>query len=125
MEMTWLTISTPSASRRIDRATVPAATRAAVSRAEDRSRMLRASVCPYFSMPLKSAWPGRGRVRVAPRAPSSSAGSTGSALMTVVHLGHSVLPIMMATGDPSVRPWRTPPSSVTSSASNFMRAPRP
>ena len=43
-------------------------------------------------MPVKSAWPGRGRVSGALRARSSSwAGSTGSADITVSHLGHSVL----------------------------------
>src|SRR5437763_7406822 len=31
----------------------------------------------------------------------------------------------MATGDPRVRPWRTPPTSVTSSRSNRIRGPRP
>ena len=38
---------------------VPAATRAAVSRADARSRTSRASVRPYFCMPARSAWPGR------------------------------------------------------------------
>ena len=56
---------------------------------------------------------------------SSSTGSTGSADMTFSHLGHSVLPTWMATGPPWVSPWRTPPMTVTSSASNFIRAPRP
>ncbi len=69
------TISTPVVSRRYERATVPSATRAAVSRAEARSRTGRASSKPYFCMPARSAWPGRGRVRGALRADcSSSAG---------------------------------------------------
>ena len=38
---------------------------------------------------------------------------------------HSVLPISIATGEPSVRPWRTPPTSVSSSASKRWRGPRP
>ena len=70
--------------------------------------------------------PGRGRVSGALRASaSSSAGSTGSADITFSHLGHSVLPIWIATGPPWVSPWRTPPTIVTSSCSNFIRAPRP
>ena len=107
-------------------ATVPSATRVAVSRAEALSSTGRDSSKSYFCMPTKSAWPGRGRVSFAARAmPSSSAGSTGSGLMTRSHLGHSVLPTSIATGPPSVRPWRTPPRKRISSASNFMRAPRP
>ena len=107
-------------------ATRPRATRAAVSRAEARSRIGRASSKSYFCMPTRSACPGRGRVSAALRASaSSSTGSTGSADMTFSHLGHSVLPTWMATGPPWVSPWRTPPMTVTSSASNFIRAPRP
>ncbi|SLH83373.1 Uncharacterised protein [Mycobacteroides abscessus subsp. abscessus] len=45
--------------------------------------------------------------------------------MTVVHFGHSELATSMATGPPMVRPCRTPPTMVTLSASNFIRAPRP
>ena len=33
--------------------------------------------------------------------------------------------ISMATGEPRVRPWRTPPTKVTSSFSNLCRGPRP
>ena len=40
----------------------PAATRAAVSRADARSRTFRTSLKPYFSAPARSAWPGRTRV---------------------------------------------------------------
>ena len=36
---------------------------------------------------------------------------------------HSVFLISIATGEPSVRPWRTPPISVSSSCSNFWRGP--
>ena len=46
----------------------PSATRAAVSRAEARSRIGRASSKSYFCMPTRSAWPGRGRVSAALRA---------------------------------------------------------
>ena len=69
-------------------ATRPSATRAAVSRAEARSRIGRASSKSYFCMPTRSAWPGRGRVSGALRASaSSSAGSTGSADITLLPLG--------------------------------------
>ncbi|CAM5702931.1 hypothetical protein SALBM135S_00982 [Streptomyces alboniger] len=116
----------PAVSLRYERATAPSATRAAVSRAEARSRIGLASSKPYFCMPARSAWPGRGRVSGALRAiVASSSGSTGSADMTFSHLGHSVLPTMIATGPPMVRPCRTPPRKVTSSFSNFIRAPRP
>ncbi len=116
----------PAASLRKERATAPRATRAAVSRALARSRIGRASSKPYFCMPARSAWPGRGRVRGALRPVSlSSEGSTGSADMTFSHLGHSVLPTMTAIGEPRESPCRTPPRKVISSCSNFMRAPRP
>jgi hypothetical protein len=120
------TISIPAVSFRNERATAPSATRAAVSRAEARSRIGRASSKPYFCMPARSACPGRGRVSGAFRASAaSSSASTGSAAITCSHLGHSVLPTMTATGEPSDRPCRTPPRNVTSSCSNFIRAPRP
>src|SRR5262249_266862 len=45
--------------------------------------------------------------------------------MPVPHLGHSVLPMRIATGPPRVRPCRTPPVISASSCSNFIRAPRP
>ena len=57
---------TPAAGRPC--ATAASATRAAVSRALARSRIGRASVKPYFCMPTRSAWPGRGRVSGALRA---------------------------------------------------------
>ena len=62
--------STPS-SRRNALASPPAATRAAVSRADARSRTLRTSVWPNFWMPARSACPGRGRWT------SSTSASTG------------------------------------------------
>ncbi len=59
IRITWLWTSTPTA-RRNSLASAPAATRAAVSRAEARSSTLRTSVNPYFWRPARSAWPGRG-----------------------------------------------------------------
>jgi len=76
-------------------------------------------------MPTRSAWPGRGRVSAAPRPRDFSVSSTGSALMTSVHFGHSVLPTRSAIGLPMLKPWRTPAERVSSSSSNFMREPRP
>src|SRR4029450_9016311 len=70
----------------------PTATRAAVSRAEARSSTGRASPKPYFCMPVRSAWPGRGRVRGTPRPVAVASGSsTGSGLITSIHFGHSVV----------------------------------
>ena len=88
---------------------------------------MRYDVAASVSSAVPGSWIRRmvGRVSGAPRPPDSSAGSTGSGLMTVVHLGHSVLPMRRAIGLPRVRPWRTPPEMVSSSCSNFMREPRP
>ena len=125
-ETTWERIFTPRAWSSTRLATSPSATRAAVSRALARSRIGRASVCPNFCMPTRSAWPGLGLVSGALRAwLSRSSWVTGSGDMTVSHLGHSVLPTRIATGPPRVTPCRTPPVSSTSSCSNFIRAPRP
>ena len=113
----WLTMETPRwVSSSLAR--VPAATRAAVSRAEARSSTSRASSKPYLSMPGRSAWPGRGWV-------STLEGAPGSGDISSVHFGHSVLAISMATGDPSVRPCRMPPTREISSASKRIRGPRP
>jgi hypothetical protein len=122
---TWLSTATPaSASRAL--AAAPTATRAAVSRALARSSTGLASSKPYFCMPVRSAWPGRGRVSGTPLpAAAASASSTGSGLITSVHLGHSLLSIRMARGDPRVRPWRSPPSTSKRSCSKRMRLPRP
>ena len=57
--------------------------------------------------------------------PAMRSGSTGSAAITVSHFGHSELPMRIATGPPWVSPCRTPPITSNSSASNFIRAPRP
>ena len=106
------TTSAPRTARRNCCASAPSATREAVSRAEARSSTGRASSKPYFWMPARSACPGRGRVSGALRARLARiSGSTGSADMICSHFGHSVLPISMATGPPSVRPCRTPPRS--------------
>ena len=117
--ITWDTSSTPMAPSRT-LATAPAATRAAVSRAEARSSTSRASATSYFCMPARSAWPGRGVVSAWVVAPG--AGDISSFHLPVAH---SLLAMRMASGEPSVRPWRTPPSRVTSSCSKRMRGPRP
>ena len=54
MHTMWECTSTPN-SRRKRFATDPAATRAAVSRADARSRMLRTSLWPYLMVPGMSA----------------------------------------------------------------------
>ena len=115
--ITWLTMPMPSSASSA-LATAPAATRAAVSRADARSRTSRASPKPYFCMPARSAWPGRGWV-------SGFSVWPGAGDISCSHLGHSVLAISMATGDPSVRPWRMPPMRVSSSCSKRIRGPRP
>ena len=66
-----------------------------------------------------------GQRRVARRARPGSPGRPGRPTSPVSHLGHSVLPTWIATGPPWVSPCRTPPRKVTSSCSNFIRAPRP
>ena len=122
---TWLSTATPTwPSRAL--AAAPTATLAAVSRALARSSTGRASEKPYFCMPVRSAWPGRGRVRATPLPVAAASGSsTGSGLITSVHLGHSLLSMRMARGEPRVRPWRSPPSTSSRSCSNRMRLPRP
>ena len=47
----------------------------------------------------------------------------GAGDISSCHFGHSVLWITIETGEPSVRPWRTPPRSSTSSRSKRMRGP--
>ena len=86
IETVWETSSMPSCLRNAE-ATVPRATRVAVSRALARSSTGRASSKPYFCMPVKSAWPGRGRVSGALRA--------WSARTSGVHGvgGHDLLPL--------------------------------
>ena len=121
---TWLTTPTPTwPSRAL--AAAPAATRAAVSRALARSSTGRASAKPYFCMPVRSAWPGRGRVSTPFPVAAASGSATGSGLITSVHLGHSLLAMRTARGEPRVRPWRSPPSTSSWSCSKRMRLPRP
>ena len=113
IEITWLTVRMPATCSRNSAATSPSATRDAVSRALDRSSTGRASSKPYLRMPVRSACPGRGRLNGALRPSRASSWSSGSALITSVHFGHSVLPISMAIGDPNVLPNRTPVSRRT------------
>ena len=125
--------SMPS-SRRKARATPPAATRAAVSRADARSSTLRTSLKPYFRAPARSAWPGRTRVtgvaRLSPPSafvarPADCSSLSGPTCMTVVQFSQSRLRTSSRIGDPSVRPWRTPPRISARSCSMAWRAPRP
>jgi len=92
-------------------ATAPTATRATVLRALARSDTGGISSSPYFIMPAKSAWPGRG---TAPSAPP------GLPLTVRARLGR-----WMPMGAPVVRPFHTPPTSVTVSRSIFWRLLRP
>ena len=69
---------------------------------------------PYFCMPTRSAWPGRGRVSAALRGDASRiSGSTGSADITCSHLGalgvadHRSRPV-----PPASRRGETPPTMV-------------
>ena len=71
-------------------AQVPAATRAAVSRAEARSSTSRASVKPYFCMPARSAWPGRGWVSGFLVAPGAGVGTLDTANAIVQSVRFSV-----------------------------------
>ena len=125
MEITCDTVRMPNACSRNRAATAPSATRDAVSRALERSSTGLASSNPYLRMPVRSACPGRGLLSGALRPSRGRSWSSGSALITSVHFGHSVFAISMATGDPRVSPKRTPVSRRTLSCSNFMRAPRP
>ena len=116
--MTCERTSTPSALRNAF-ASAPPATRAAVSRALARSRMLRTSPVRYFHVPTRSAWPGRGRCT------SGTSASTGHGFIRSSQLAKSLLGIWSATGPPSVRPWRTPAVTSALSLSIFIRPPRP
>ena len=113
----WLSTSQPSSASSA-LASAPAATRAAVSLAEARSSTSRASSKPYFCMPTRSAWPGRGVER-------TDEGRPGCGDISSVHFGHSVFLISIATGEPNVLPWRMPPRRAISSTSKRIRGPRP
>ena len=94
-------------------ATPPAATRAAVSRADARSSTLRTSSKPYLSAPARSACPGRTRVtgmeRFVPSAALAASSAACSALsgsdcITRVQFSQSRFSIKRRIGEPSVRP---------------------
>ena len=98
----------------------PAATRAAVSRALERSRMLRASSVPIFNMPVRSACPGRGctsRTRSSGRAPNTS--------MRPAQFSWSAFSTTRVMGVPSVVEKRRPEVTRTVSVSMRCRPPRP
>ncbi len=100
-------------------ATPPAATRAAVSRALARSRTSRASSRSCFSMPARSACPGRTRITgflVKPPA---------STCIGPFQFSQSRFRITRASGEPRVRPPRTPPTISAWSRSISWRLPRP
>ena len=80
----------------------PAATRAAVSRALARSRMSRTSERPYFATPARSAWPGRGLVTGARRAPPASAGGSSVTRIVYCQFAQSRFSIIIAIGLPMV-----------------------
>ena len=125
--------SMPSAPRNA-RHTAPAATRAAVSRAEARSSTGRASLKPYFTAPARSAWPGRSRVTgCARRLPSAArmasssdwAAESGSTCITRVQFSQSRFRTRSRIGEPIVSPCRTPARISARSCSIVCRAPRP
>ena len=91
IDTTCETTSAPSTARRNCWATVPSATRAAVSRAEARSSTGRASSNPYFCMPARSACPGRGLVSGALRA--SAAQRLGGCFVLRRVGSHDLLPL--------------------------------
>ena len=124
MRNTWLTTSTPKRESSW-RASAPAATRMVVSRALARSRMSRMSSRSYLSAPARSAWPGRGRVTGALRAPVASAGGSAPTYIVFCQLVQSRLRTTSATGPPSVSPLRMPDSTSAVSDSMAMRRPRP
>ncbi len=79
----------------------------------------------YLSAPARSAWPGRGRVTGARFAPVASAGTSGPTCIVCCQFFQSRLRISMATGLPSVWPFRTPLRISAVSVSICMRRPRP
>ncbi len=108
IEATCAIMSIPHA-RRSALQTAPAATRATVERADDRSSTSRASCSPNFNAPERSAWPGRGRVSAFDRSPDG--GANGS--ITSVHAAKSRFFTIIASGEPSVTPPRSPPKTST------------
>ena len=118
MDCVKLNISTPKWPRSL-RATAPAATRVAVSRAEDRSSTFRTSVWPYLSAPARSACPGRSRVTGLGAKPSVEA------VISAVQFAWSLFSSTRVTGLPMVNPPRTPLAIRAKSVSIFCRPPRP
>ena len=96
----------------------------AVCRADARSSASRTSASPYFCTPARSAWPGRGSVTAFVPFPSGSP-SGGHGLIPHVQFLWSRLRTTSASGVPSVRPWRRPASTSTSSVSICWRGERP
>ena len=90
MTDTWLAMRTPNRPSSC-RARLPAATRAAVSRALARSRTSRMSSCPYLIAPARSACPGRGRVTSALRTPVAPSGISDSTYIVCCQLTQSRL----------------------------------
>src|SRR4030081_3511902 len=101
------------------RATPPAATLVAVSRAEDRSSTLRTSVCPYLRAPARSAWPGLSLVTGFGAKPSLAA------VISAVQFTWSLFSSTNVTGLPMVTPPRTPLTMWATSVSICCRPPRP
>ncbi len=105
-------------------ATAPAATVTAVCRALARSSASRTSSRPNFIAPARSAWPGRGVVTGVVPFPDGSP-SGGHGLIPQAQFAWSRLRTTSASGVPSVRPWRRPASTSTSSVSICWRGLRP
>ena len=101
------------------RATAPAATLAAVSRALERSRIGRISSNPYLVTPARSACPGRGRVS------GCISCSGGETLITSFQFSQSRFQINKVIGLPIVSPWRTPDRISALSCSILIRGLRP
>ena len=107
---TWESSRAPVACSRKCEATRPSATRAAVSRAEARSRTGRASSKSYFCMPTRSAWPGRGRVSAALRARAVELDRVdGVGRHHLLPLGPLGVADLDRDRSALVSPWRTPP----------------
>jgi hypothetical protein len=77
------------------------------------------SVWPYFSVPARSAWPGRSRVTTFGSKPSLLA------VIWAVQLTWSLFSRTSVTGLPMVKPPRTPLTMRATSVSIFCLPPRP
>ncbi len=96
------------------------ATRMAVSRALERSRIFLMSLCPYFKAPARSAWPGLGLV-TGGIDPACSA----SADMPSCQFFQSLFSMRRDMGEPMVFPHLTPEIISAWSLSIFILPPRP